>query len=70
MAKLGPCKNCEKRHLACHDHCEDYISWKAEWDKEQEYQKRMINRCDEAVSSHYSYIDKVRVRKEFRYVEQ
>ena len=21
-----PCKNCEKRHPGCHDHCEDYKS--------------------------------------------
>lgn len=22
-----PCKGCEKRHEACHDHCERYQAW-------------------------------------------
>ena len=25
----SPCKGCEDRHTACHDHCEKYAQWKA-----------------------------------------
>lgn len=26
------CKDCPKRHLACHDSCMEYIQARAEWD--------------------------------------
>lgn len=26
--KNGPCKDCNKRAVACHANCNDYISWK------------------------------------------
>lgn len=26
------CKDCTKRHVGCHAHCEVYLSNKAEWD--------------------------------------
>ena len=29
MPIIAPCKDCEKRHPGCHDHCEKFISWKA-----------------------------------------
>lgn len=29
--KCGPCKNCTKRHIACHDTCQDYGEWHKEW---------------------------------------
>ena len=29
--KECPCRYCEHRYTACHDTCEDYITWKAEW---------------------------------------
>lgn len=25
------CKDCQKRHYACHDTCEDYINARKEW---------------------------------------
>ena len=25
----APCKDCQERYTACHDHCEKYKSWKA-----------------------------------------
>lgn len=25
------CKDCQKRHLACHDTCEDFINARNEW---------------------------------------
>lgn len=27
------CKDCQKRHYACHDTCEDYINARKEWDE-------------------------------------
>lgn len=27
---LSPCKDCEKRKLACHDHCIEYQAFRAE----------------------------------------
>lgn len=31
-----PCKGCEKRHPACHSHCQDYIEWLEVIEKEKE----------------------------------
>lgn len=30
MKLKAPCYKCEKRYPACHDSCEDYISWNTE----------------------------------------
>lgn len=30
MSKIAPCKDCNKRTVACHDTCKDYIDWAAE----------------------------------------
>ena len=27
-----PCKECTKRHLGCHDHCEEYQAARAEYE--------------------------------------
>lgn len=27
------CKDCQKRHVACHAHCDTYNKWRAELDK-------------------------------------
>ena len=35
-----PCKNCEERHRACHDNCERFKEWKAEYAAQQEYLKK------------------------------
>ena len=29
---LAPCKDCNDRYIACHDHCERYKAWKQEFD--------------------------------------
>lgn len=29
----GYCKDCQKRHVACHAHCDTYKKWRAELDK-------------------------------------
>lgn len=36
----GPCKDCPKRHLLCHDQCEAYRNWKEEKAKEAAYTKQ------------------------------
>lgn len=30
------CKDCPKRHVACHAHCDTYKKWRAELDKVNE----------------------------------
>jgi hypothetical protein len=24
---LAPCRDCPRRHIACHDSCKDYLDW-------------------------------------------
>ena len=31
----GPCKGCQERHPACHDHCEKYKAWIAAYHADQ-----------------------------------
>lgn len=37
---INPCKNCAKRHVACHSKCKEYKAWKAEWDKRKEHERK------------------------------
>lgn len=37
---INPCRNCTKRHIACHSKCKEYIAWKAEWDKRKEHENK------------------------------
>lgn len=37
---ITPCKDCEARYPGCHGKCKDYITWRAEYDKDKE-QKRI-----------------------------
>lgn len=30
MIKKNPCRDCEDRHMACHDNCSKYKAWKYE----------------------------------------
>lgn len=47
------CKDCEDRHAACHDTCERYKAWKAEYKAEQAYTKEMLE-CGRCVKyDHY-----------------
>ena len=32
---MSPCKDCEKRYLACHDNCQEYKEW-----RENEYKRK------------------------------
>ena len=32
---MSPCKNCTKRHLACHDSCQEYKEW-----REKQYKRK------------------------------
>lgn len=34
------CKDCEDRHEACHDTCEIYKKWKADYDEEENRKKK------------------------------
>ena len=48
------CYGCEERHLACHDHCEKYLSRKAE-DAERKKQIVEGRRKAGSVYDHYHY---------------
>ena len=30
----NPCFKCENRHSTCHSTCEEYLTWKKDYDKE------------------------------------
>ena len=30
---VGPCKDCEERHLGCHSDCERYKAYREEWER-------------------------------------
>lgn len=36
----NPCHNCPKRYPGCHASCEDYKSWKAQWDEMRERERK------------------------------
>ena len=36
MSIKSPCKDCFERTVGCHSTCENYISFKKEWDARQE----------------------------------
>jgi hypothetical protein len=31
--EVSPCKDCEDRHIACHDRCDNYKKWKQRIDE-------------------------------------
>lgn len=33
MAVNTCCKGCTERHIGCHAHCEQYLSWRREYDE-------------------------------------
>ena len=40
MIRINPCGDCTKRHIGCHSKCKEYISWRAEWDKRKELERK------------------------------
>lgn len=53
----APCKDCTERASGCHSHCEKYIEFAQEKEKERE------NRKTERIIKDYSPNTKARVRK-------
>lgn len=39
---MMPCKGCEKRYPACHDHCEDYQKVKKEGDRLRQMKRKDV----------------------------
>lgn len=39
---MMPCKGCEKRYPACHDHCEDYQKIKKEGDRLRQMKRKDV----------------------------
>lgn len=56
----APCKDCKKRHPACHDKCKTYQEWiTSERQKKSDIQKRTMSEAD---SMHINNIYKARRR--------
>lgn len=36
----NPCHNCPKRYPGCHASCNDYKSWKVNWDEMRERERK------------------------------
>lgn len=70
MAYKYPCKDCTKRHTACHDTCEEYLAVKAKNQAcEDEYRKNMEAR-DYTISQvrrNTDYIARNRKKGRFTY---
>lgn len=60
----NPCKDCQARHEACHDHCDHFRAWRADHEAETDYNRRMMN---PAIVYHSDYEDKHRRRGRKRY---
>lgn len=43
---MPPCKDCEKRHIACHDKCEDFAEYKKKVRiaKDKEFAEKVVSR--------------------------
>lgn len=37
---VAPCKNCEEKYIACHDHCKKFKEYKAMREKENEERRK------------------------------
>ena len=57
----APCKNCNDRYLACHDHCEKYKEFDAERKRVQELDSKQ-----KQTTYDYYKVRKYHVRKETR----
>lgn len=38
---INPCRNCTKRHIACHSICNKYKDWKAEHEAKREFERQV-----------------------------
>lgn len=38
---IPPCKDCPKRHIACHDTCPDFRAWREQHTAEMEHLRKM-----------------------------
>lgn len=61
--KNAPCKGCQDRHATCHANCEDYISWKANYDEQVNVRKFIEKVNREADSDSIRRVMLVRRRK-------
>ena len=57
----APCKNCNDRYLACHDHCEKY----KEFDAERKRVQELASKQKQTTYDYYK-VRKYHVRKETR----
>lgn len=38
---IPPCKDCPRRHTACHDTCPDFLAWREQHTAEMEHLRKM-----------------------------
>lgn len=57
----GCCKDCEERHVACHDHCEKYLDAKGKWEE----RKRIVKDAKDKEGI-YSYYKRKKITKEIK----
>lgn len=46
-----PCKGCEKRKIACHDHCEGYLAYRKRLEVYRKQEKKDYDSWREAMDS-------------------
>ena len=65
-SKNAPCKGCEERHTACHDHCAKYAEWRTALHEEKaRYKEYKQQRREDWLrgEQHMSNVEKWRARK-------
>lgn len=48
--KVGPCKECKSRHIACHANCSLYKEWAAEWEQVKQNRAERLHRLSPTAS--------------------
>lgn len=50
--KENPCHKCIERNPDCHAQCDKYLTWKKEWDKQQERTRQTKEQANLGWSDH------------------
>ena len=61
--RYPPCKGCPRREVGCHAKCEDYKSWKAEWDEMQKVIRAQQRATQQFIDDMYRNTRKTRYNK-------
>ena len=70
MAK-GPCKNCDKRHVACHSECEEYIAYRKEADRVNKKRREFLQaRVPVSYTAHKGACESMRKFYKEKYIKE